>query len=511
MSPAPPDYIYLTPLATLTQHRYVVHLRSWTRPDQHRSILLYRSPVPIGTPAHLQKWYSINNECEHLGLPLEHGDIEDLVDDHSDGDDEVNDEPAGPVIVCPFHNYDFDLATGHSSTGMKACAYRVELRDDGALWMEPPGEAGGDYRVLGVREVSERFADPPDSASEALSSTLSSLALSPSPATEPTSIVTWCRLILLAPSPTAKVSLTRHLVSLFRSGTLTRLADPANDPPHPHEPYRSPNVQVVLPGKTASLGKGGTLASRVKLLHSLATIEQWAIDLAVDAVARFHDWRLGDVEGKKGKKLGWEFVSDFLKVAEDEAKHFTLLSSRLTALGTPYGALPVHSGLWESALETSHSLFARLAIVALVHEARGLDTNPLQIRRARSAGDEETARTLEVIHWDEISHVAAGHRHFTRLCAALSPPADPVSTFRVQVQQHFHGAVRGPFNAEDREKAGLERGWYEELGGRGTVGKGKGKGREVRVVKEEGKGEKAGEGKGEEKRREVKRVEVGEQ
>lgn len=59
-------------------------------------------------------------------------------------------------------------------------------------------------------------------------------------------------------------------------------------------------------------------------------------------------------------------------------------------------------------MQTSHSLFSRLAIIALVHEARGLDSNPMQIRRCRAAGDEETARVLEVIHADEITHVAAG-------------------------------------------------------------------------------------------------------
>jgi hypothetical protein len=65
----------------------------------------------------------------------------------------------------------------------------------------------------------------------------------------------------------------------------------------------------------------------------------------------------------------------------------------------------------------------------------------------------------------------SGHRHFTSLCLALTPPLDPVQTFRREVSQHFYGAVRGPFNQEDREKAGLGREWYEELGGRGVSNK----------------------------------------
>lgn len=132
--------------------------------------------------------------------------------------------------------------------------------------------------------------------------------------------MSYCRAILLAPTPALKVSLTRTLVSLFRSGSLTRLADPATDPPHPHEPFRAPSTVVVASGKTKTLGKGGTVASRARMLHALANIELWAIDLAVDHIARFYDWRLGDLQGKRGKKMGWEFVADFLKVAEDEAK-----------------------------------------------------------------------------------------------------------------------------------------------------------------------------------------------
>lgn len=76
--------------------------------------------------------------------------------------------------------------------------------------------------------------------------------------------------------------------------------------------------------------------------------------------------------------------------------------------GTKYGDLPVHHGLWETARETSHSLFARLALVHLVHEARGLDSNPRQIARCKAAGDHDTAAMLDIIHNDEITHVAAG-------------------------------------------------------------------------------------------------------
>lgn len=192
------------------------------------------------------------------------------------------------------------------------------------------------------------FADPPQSGEIFLSTpnlpALSLSAAAPSQV-EPRTIVAHCRAVLLARTPAHKVALVRRLVSQFRSGTLTRLADAATDPPHPTEPYRAPSTKLVSSGQTRPLGKGGSVQTRIRMLHALANIELWAIDLAVDHVARFHDWRLGTDDGRgSGKRVGWTFVADFLRVAEDEAKHFTLLSERLEALGCKYGELSVHNG-----------------------------------------------------------------------------------------------------------------------------------------------------------------------
>ncbi|GAA6062262.1 hypothetical protein JCM10212_001776 [Sporobolomyces blumeae] len=465
---APPDLVPVGTASDFRQsHRWVLSFRSWRHPAHHSQILIYRSPEsPSSSTPPNDRWYSIANECPHLGLPLEAGDIEDFgpvsslsLDDQLDDEDPPVDQP---IIICPFHQYDFGLRDGRGSSGSTACTYKVEVRD-GRVWVEPPGDKSDDYRLLGVRMVSEQFADSaPTPAAVDIAPLLSGSGVD-----APTSIVGWCRFILLAPSPTAKVALTRHLVALFRSGQLTRLSDPVRDVPHPSEPYRDPLVKTVRPGQASTLGKAGSAQNRVKLLHALAAIEQWAIDLAIDCVSRFHAWKTGTTEGTEGKKMPWTFVSDFLKVAEDEAKHFTLLVERLDEMGCKYGDLAVHNGLWESATTTSHSLFSRLAIIHLVHEARGLDSNPMQIKRCRAAGDERSAQVLEVIHYDEITHVAAGHRHFLHLCETHSPPLDPVATFRREVETHFHGRLRGPFNDEDREKAGLDKGYYEGLNGRG--------------------------------------------
>ena len=56
-------------------------------------------------------------------------------------------------------------------------------------------------------------------------------------------------------------------------------------------------------------------ASRIALLHSLANIEQWAIDLSWDIISRF-----SHIEFPDKSKLPKEFFDDFIKVASDEAK-----------------------------------------------------------------------------------------------------------------------------------------------------------------------------------------------
>lgn len=69
---------------------------------------------------------------------------------------------------------------------------------------------------------------------------------------------------------------------------------------------------------------------------------------------------------------------------------------------------------------------------------------------------------LKIIHADEITHVAAGHRWFSERCAREK--LEPISTFREEVRRRFISGLKGPFNAEDREKAGLTREYYEEQG-----------------------------------------------
>ncbi|KAL5501227.1 hypothetical protein ACEPAH_9614 [Sanghuangporus vaninii] len=440
------DFIEIAPVSKVLSHtRYLLTLRS--SEGVYRSLLLFRLATgSVANDASLisEQLYVMESACPHLGADMSHADIEEC--------------DAGVVAVCPWHRYDFDMRTGQSDTGLKACVYRVDVRrkdskGEDVVWIEAP-EEGRSWRLVEFRPVSEEFADPPPPKSifAASDQPIPDLITLPEDIVPrdnpPKTLVQWAVLILNTPHPQLKVERTRHAVQLFRSGKLASIGRGANAPNPPDFPPRLDIMKFVDPGRAAKR-KG-----RPAMLHALANIEQWAIDLAWDAIARF---------GPTNPTLPHQFFSDFSKIALDEAKHFSLLLSRLAALDTAYGSLPIHAALWSSATETAHSLRSRLAIVHLVHEARGLDVNPQTIAKFARQGDTESVEALNIIHNDELTHVTAGHRWFTFLCAAQG--VDPVQTFREEVRLHFSGHLKGPFNDEDREKAGLTRDFYEDLAG----------------------------------------------
>lgn len=196
-------------------------------------------------------------------------------------------------------------------------------------------------------------------------------------------------------------------------------------------------------------GNAGSERSRIALIHALAHIEFSAIDLAFDLIGRF------------GALFPPSFVDDWMRVGGEEAMHFALLDRRLRTLGSHYGALPAHDGLWDAALETRHDAAARLAVVPMVLEARGLDVTPQTIERLERAGDEVTARILTRILDDEIRHVGAGTRWFGE--SIKGSGESPADAFRRLVSRHFRGALKPPFNDSARGKAGLTLEFYGPL------------------------------------------------
>ncbi|WFD28921.1 hypothetical protein MNAN1_003937 [Malassezia nana] len=456
-------------------HRHVLTLQH-TQTEEKHDLLLFRMAGRSPT------YYCMEARCPHLGASLERAPLRPGVDDVED------------IIIVWYvclltqPQYDFQLRTGESSTGLRACVYAVSQDEDGAVYIEPPTPDlidGASVWTLASRStVSDAWAEPPPLPTSHLPPTLASIGEAatfdpstvPPPQPAPRTLVAWAVLILRTPSPLHKVAYTRYAHEACEQGIPIgggtwkqgEWITPSDEEP-PMWPPRMPDEQRVRPGHEGKRGRGGTERSRIALLHALANIEQWAIDLAWDMVARAGRLSARHMQTPEDREpampLPRAFFADFCQVAYDEAKHFTLLQQRLLALGSWFGALPVHHGLWEAAHETSEDLMARLSIVHLVHEARGLDVNPVTIRKFEAAGDTASVESLRTIHFDEITHVAAGHRWLTFLCDVHPSHPSPVDVFRRSVQTHFAGRLKGPFNVEDRALAGLSRDWYEDLEG----------------------------------------------
>ena len=214
-------------------------------------------------------------------------------------------------------------------------------------------------------------------------------------------------------------------------------------------PARPEKPELLAPKDMPRRRNAKARAARIAMLHAISHIELNAIDLAWDIVLRF------------GEEMPREFTDDWIKVANDEARHFELLSSRLNELDSHYGALPAHDGLWQSAEKTAHDLKARLAVVPMVLEARGLDVTPALIKKFKNAEDFESVSALEIIYREEIDHVRAGQKWFNYLCQreALSPE----KTYQNLVKKYFAGNLKPPFNIEARDMAGLEQAYYIPL------------------------------------------------
>jgi uncharacterized ferritin-like protein (DUF455 family) len=260
-----------------------------------------------------------------------------------------------------------------------------------------------------------------------------------------TSVAAAIRAALLETGPAAKVMAARRVARDWRLGRLTGNFDA----PMPDRPGHPAAPELLPPNRMPKRGKGGSERARIALWHSLAHIEFVAIDLALDMAGRF------------GAEMAPGFVGDFLGVAADEAMHFALLGRHLASMGSHYGALPAHDGLWQSAWETRHDVAARLAVVPMVLEARGLDVTPPTLERVRGGGDLRGAQILERILDDEIRHVRIGTKHFVAHCA--SQQKSPETIWKSLVARHFRGAVKPPFNDSARLAAGLSRSFYGAL------------------------------------------------
>ena len=259
---------------------------------------------------------------------------------------------------------------------------------------------------------------------------------------------------------------TRDYATLWRESDIQEIGTVTDMPSRPARPDKP---ELLMPRDMPKRKKGNHDKNKINLLHALSHIKLNAIDLAWDIIARFSYFYSSGVQARyatsnktsEGFSLPIEFYTDWLKVADDEAKHFLMLSDELAKFDKRYGDLPAHDGLWESAEKTADDFAARLAIVPMVLEARGLDVTPHMIDLMKSQGDDDMAATLQIIYDDEVTHVRAGTVWFKKWCDAHNK--DEESYFQELVQHYFHATLKRPFNHPAREEAGMIRDWYDPL------------------------------------------------
>ena len=204
-------------------------------------------------------------------------------------------------------------------------------------------------------------------------------------------------------------------------------------------PGRPVRPILVNPDNLANRGTG-TRNGRITMMHAIAHIEFNAINLAWDAIHRF-------------RGLPVEYYSDWVKVANDETRHFVMIRKYLIEQGYDYGDFDAHDGLWHMADRTSHDPLVRMALVPRVLEARGLDVTPLMIEKFQQANDVEAASILEVIYSDEIEHVKTGSRWFSYLCKERQ--LHEQDTFVSLFKEYVGHSIRGNLNYQARLSAGF--------------------------------------------------------
>ncbi|MDQ3270453.1 MAG: ferritin-like domain-containing protein [Pseudomonadota bacterium] len=246
------------------------------------------------------------------------------------------------------------------------------------------------------------------------------------------------RACLDADSIEAKLALTFAAADAIARGELT--VSGYAPPPQPIRMPGRPALPRLVAARDVPHRGLGSQEGRAAFVHAIAHIEFNAIDLALDAAYRF-------------RGMPPAFYADWMTIASDEARHFTMLRARLQQMGHEYGDFAAHNGLWEMAEKTAGDGLARMALVPRVLEARGLDVTPGMIVKLRRQGDEATVAILEVILREEVAHVAAGSRWYRWYCEQTG--VDPHLRFRELLAEHARGSIRGPFNVVARLAAGF--------------------------------------------------------
>lgn len=217
----------------------------------------------------------------------------------------------------------------------------------------------------------------------------------------------------------------------------------------PALPARPPGlVPAGRPVKVPPLVGFSDPAQRVRLLHGWFNHELQAVELFA--------WGLLSLPDAPPA-----FRRGLITLLADEQRHAALYLERLAAHGCSPGDFPVSAYLWgkRSAMDTPLRF---VSAMCLVFEGANLDHTLDAVAVARAAGDEATARALETVHREELSHVAFGYLWLRRL---LPEGGDELAGWQQALDPPLRPALaRGPtLHPESRRSAGLDQRWVDLL------------------------------------------------
>ncbi|NRA73347.1 MAG: ferritin-like domain-containing protein [Rickettsiales bacterium] len=203
-----------------------------------------------------------------------------------------------------------------------------------------------------------------------------------------------------------------------------------------------PDSPILVPPSKLPMRKMTSKEGVAAMIHAIAHIEFNAINIGLDAVYRFQN-------------MPEQYYYDWLFVANDEAKHFSLLNDYLNTLDYQYGSFNAHNRLWDMTLKTESNCLHRMALVPRVLEARGLDVTPSLLEKFAKINDHKACEILEIIQKEEVKHVEIGNYWYKFLCDLEG--LNYIQTFEKLLNIYAPNTIRPPINKPLRKKAGFNQ------------------------------------------------------
>lgn len=223
----------------------------------------------------------------------------------------------------------------------------------------------------------------------------------------------------------------------------------------PDAPGRSPELRFAdKPNAQNSLPKSPELEDeqqRGALLHFFANHELLATELMALVLLKFPD-------------APAEFRQGVYETLREEQKHTLWYVRRMEECGVKFGDYPLSGFFWKcvAPMETPLDYVSRLS---LTFEQANLDYSLHFAQVFRASGDEKSARILQSIYRDEISHVSYGLDWFRKWKA---PGQSDWEAFAAQLEYPLSPSRAkansgAAFNRKGRLAAGLDDGFVREL------------------------------------------------